>query len=210
MAKGYRIVKVETRNKVPVTKYVCQWNSWDGEHLTVVHAGYEDAFALYEGGNCSMSEVVTRIPFLRIRLKTPIFVVQDDQNTQYTFARQLGVWSRTRIWVNSCGNETEVVTEYSFALRGVRKVLYWPLTRLIPKWNEAVWNEDLPVKLRRQKVLDLGFVDFGGLKSQGPIKPDLSLPMRKPIDSPVCGHPLYFKSRNRFVVGEDSAEFIVS
>ena len=34
---------------------------------------------------------------------------------------------------------------------------------LIRRWNEKVWQEDLPLKLRRQKVMRNGFVDFSGL-----------------------------------------------
>ena len=31
---------------------------------------------------------------------------------------------------------------------------------MVPKWNEKVWKEDYPIKIRRQKVIDLNFKDF--------------------------------------------------
>ncbi len=209
MARNYLIVKVRSVNTVRASQLTCQWNSWDGEHLTVVHSGYVRADALYEGGNCSMSEVVTKVPLLRFRMKTPIFVVQDDQRTQYTYARQLGIWSQTKIRVESKQEISEVTTEYQFALYGIRKLLYWPLMWLIPRWNDAVWQEDLPVKVRREKVLSLGFVDFVGFRGVKAKVRNLTLPMRKPPDSPLVGHPLYFRSGNRFVISEDGVEFFI-
>ena len=69
------------------------------------------------------------------------------------------------------------------------------LKKLIPVWNETVWNEDLPIKLRRQKVIDMNFKDFIGLpkdlkdrKYDGPIK--FTLPIRRPKKSSRDLHPL--------------------
>ena len=44
-----------------------------------------------------------------------------------------------------------------------RAILYPLIKLMIPKWNEATWNEDLPLKLRRQKVKRMNFKDFKGL-----------------------------------------------
>ena len=77
---------------------------------------------------------------------------------------------------------------YKFHLEGW-KVIFKPILKiLIKKWNEKVWLEDLPVKLRRQKVLEMNFKDFTGLpvetkeRVNGVIK-DLKLPIPRPINS---------------------------
>ena len=33
---------------------------------------------------------------------------------------------------------------------------------MIQKWNDVNWDEDLPLKMRRQQALDIGFRDFYG------------------------------------------------
>ena len=69
------------------------------------------------------------------------------------------------------------------------------LKKLIPIWNEKVWLEDLPVKLRRQKVLDMNFKDFTGLPNnieEREIKSNykLKLPISRPKNSSRDRHPL--------------------
>ena len=73
---------------------------------------------------------------------------------------------------------------YRFFLVGWRKAFapligtYLKLT--VPWWNARQWKEDLPIKLRRQKMIRAGFKDFMGLPEKiedrsfdGPIKCDL-------------------------------------
>jgi hypothetical protein len=73
---------------------------------------------------------------------------------------------------------------YQFDLKGWRIILKPVLKQLIPIWNQRVWDEDLPVKLRRQKVLRHNFKDFVGLPKKikdrvndEPI--NLNLPVRR-------------------------------
>ena len=76
------------------------------------------------------------------------------------------------------------------------KILLKPLLKkIIPIWNERVWLEDLPIKLRRQKILDLNFKDFKGLplnikdrNLNNPIK--FKLPITRPRKSTRDKHPL--------------------
>ena len=49
---------------------------------------------------------------------------------------------------------------YKFYLEGWSILLAPLLKILIPRWNEKVWKEDFPVKIRRQKVLSMNFKDF--------------------------------------------------
>ena len=84
---------------------------------------------------------------------------------------------------------------YKFYLSGWRAILRPLLKRLIPIWNEKVWQEDLPVKLRRQKVIDMGFKDFWGLPNKvEDRKPNktfkLNLPIPRPKNSSRDRHPL--------------------
>jgi hypothetical protein len=200
----YSVVRVVTHQEVETHVSVVQWNSWDAEHLRTVHSGYADAYVLFEGGQTSLSEVVTSLPWLKIRVKTVLFVAQIDQSTQITFARQLGVWSRTTIRVTAHETFAHIDTEYEFALRGLQKLLKPILRRMIPRWNEVVWNEDLPVKLRRERVLQLGFKDFAGLpesiSERIASERNTMIPVLRPVDSSINDHPLYTHSLERISI----------
>jgi hypothetical protein len=85
---------------------------------------------------------------------------------------------------------------YKFYLNGWRIILRPFLNKMIPVWNEKVWKEDYPVKIRRQKILDMGFKDFYGLpkeienriKTNGERK--FKLPIARPKNSTRDQHPL--------------------
>ena len=86
-------------------------------------------------------------------------MVQHDDETLYTYAIQLGVVSRTTIKIIEIeSNKTKLIMNYKFVLDGIQIILYPILKFLIPKWNEKVWVEDIPLKLRRQKVLSYNLV----------------------------------------------------
>ena len=66
---------------------------------------------------------------------------------------------------------------------------------MIPKWNKKVWLEDLPVKLRRQKVLEMGHKDFIGLPEEISHRKNheikkTKLPLARPRNSSRDQHPL--------------------
>jgi hypothetical protein len=84
---------------------------------------------------------------------------------------------------------------YKFHLNGWKAILRPLLKRLIPIWNRKVWIEDLPVKLRRQKVLEMGHKDFIGLPKD--VKDRMNhkvmktkLPIPRPRNSSRDQHPL--------------------
>ena len=116
-------------------------------------------------------------------------MVQHDESTLFTYAIQLGFESKTTIKIEEIDkNNCKINSNYKFHLEGW-KIIFKPLLKaLIRKWNEKVWLEDLPVKLRRQRVLEMNFKDFVGLpikvsdRYNGVIK-DLKLPIVRPNKS---------------------------
>ena len=191
------ILELEFNKTINCSKEVAKWNYWDHEHLDVVHGGYKKSDILYDDKNFMfrVDEVkVPKIPFLSST--TPIFSVQHDDDTIYTFALQFSVLSKTTVKISSIEkNMCKITMNYKFYLNGWRKIFKPILKRLIPIWNEKVWLEDLPVKLRRQKVLDMNFKDFSGLpenieerKSTSDHK--LKLPISRPKNSSRDQHPL--------------------
>ena len=162
--KKNNVLEVEIRKNINCSKDVALWNYWDHEHLDVVHDGYKESDILYDNNNFMFRVDNIKIPFPFIKLQTPLFMVQHDENTLYVYAIQMGIISKTSITIKSLTTSScEITMNYKFYLNGWRKILKPFLKIMIPKWNEKVWLEDLPIKIRRQKVLDMNFKDFKGL-----------------------------------------------
>ena len=184
------LLEIEFEKKINCNKSVAFWNYWDHEHLDVVHEGYKKSDIMYDRDNFLFRIDRIRLPiFSFIAIKTPIFMVQHDENTLFTYAIQFGFESKTTIKIEEIDkNNCKINMNYKFHLEGWR-IIFKPLLKvLIRNWNEKVWIEDLPVKLRRQKVLEMNFKDFVGLpikvsdRYNGVIK-DLKLPIVRPKKS---------------------------
>ena len=193
-----KVLEVSINKEINCSAEVAWWNYWDQEHLDVVHSGYKKSDVLYESKNFVFGVADIKIPFIPFltNANTPIFGVQHDDKTYYTFAIQFGVLSKTTITINPIErSKCKINMNYKFYLNGWRIILKPLLKKLIPIWNEKVWLEDFPVKMRRQKVIDMNFKDFHGLpqniherKYEGPI--NFKLPIPRPKNSRCDLHPL--------------------
>tara|TARA_B110000008_G_scaffold226128_1_gene227496 strand:- start:330 stop:923 length:594 start_codon:yes stop_codon:yes gene_type:complete len=192
-----KILEFNFKKHIDCSKEVAFWNYWDHEHLDVVHDGYSKSDIMYDRKEFMFRVDEVKIPLLGfLKPLTPIFTVQHDENTMITYAIQFGVLSKTTIKINSLNEKKcEINMNYKFYLNSWRKLLRPALKMLVPKWNEKVWLEDLPIKLRRQKVVDMNFKDFIGLpenikdrKFTG--KESFKLPLPRLKNSTRDRHPL--------------------
>lgn len=197
------VLSVQCTNTVNCSTETIIWNSLDGEHLTFVHSGYKSARVMFEDGRNSLAIVKTRLPLFRfIALPTVLYVCVVNARLQISYASQLGVLSRTKIeLLETESDHTIVQTTYEFQLPVPLSWFRSILARMIKKWNERVWSEDLPVKLRREWALKNGFHDFRGFE-YGVRESELFLPMRRPADSPLHESPLRLATSRREKVKE--------
>ena len=191
------VLEVEICKEVACSKEIAKWNYWDHEHLDVVHGGYESVHTLYDADNFCFNYTRVKIPIIPfLSTMTPLFLVQHDEFTQFTYAIQFGVVSRTTIKIEEITEDScRITMNYKFHLNGWKKILRPILKYLIPKWNQKVWLEDLPVKLRRQKILEMGHKDFIGLPSDISLRKNheikkTKLPIPRPRNSSRDQHPL--------------------
>jgi len=191
------ILEINIKKNIKCSKEVALWNYWDHEHLDVVHGGYTKSDILYDRENYLFRIDLIKIPFVPLmKFTTPIFMVQHDNDTLLVFATQFGVLSKTTITIKSLENtKCEITMNYKFYLNGWRGLLRPLLKKLIPIWNEKVWREDYPVKIRRQKILDMNFKDFVGLPEKitdriNNSKKEFKLPIPRPKNSTRDQHPL--------------------
>ena len=203
--KNSDVLEVEIHKKINCSKDVALWNYWDHEHLDIVHGGYKDSHILYDKNNFMFRVDNIKVPLPFVKFQTPLFMVQHDEDTIYVYAVQIGVISKTTITIKSLNTSScHITMNYKFYLNGWRKILKPFLKIMIPKWNEKVWLEDLPIKIRRQKVLDMNFNDFKGLpekinerKKNKDENINFKLPIPRPINSSRDQHPLALKFREK-------------
>jgi hypothetical protein len=191
------ILEINIKKNIKCSKEVALWNYWDHEHLDVIHGGYTKSDILYDRENYLFRIDLIKIPFVPLmKFTTLIFMVQHDNDTLLVFATQFGVLSKTTITIKSLENtKCEITMNYKFYLNGWRGLLRPLLKKLIPIWNEKVWREDCPVKIRRQKILDMNFKDFVGLPEKitdriNNSKKEFKLPIPRPKNSTRDQHPL--------------------
>ncbi len=200
------VLEIEIIKEVNCSKEVAFWNYWDHEHLDVIHDGYKKSDVLYDKENFMFRVDKIKLPLIPLlKVTTPIFMVQDNEDELVVYAIQLGVLSKTTITIFAkTPKKCQIKMNYKFHLDGWKKILWPLLKRLIPRWNEKVWQEDLSVKLRRQKMLDMNFKDFVGMpekKKDRILKNDkmdkLNLPIPRPINSSRDLHPLSIKNKHK-------------
>ena len=161
-----KILDLTFKRKVNCSASVCKWNHWDHDHINYTHKGiYERSDIFYEDDRSVLFYHSIKIPFIPfIKISTIDITILKDKNTVCTYGFQFGIPSLTTAkYLEISKDKCVVEVNYKFKFNGIN-ILFYPLIKfLIPRWNEQTWKEDLPLKLRRQKVKRIGFKDFNGL-----------------------------------------------
>lgn len=164
MKKKENILEFKFIKIIDCCSQVAFWNYWDHEHLEVVHSGYDNFKIIYEQNDTLFSVRDVKLPLIRLRITTPMFMKQINKNELVAYATQLGVLSETKVNIQDISkDQSKISVTYKFYLSGWKKIFKYILKYMVPIWHEKVWIEDLPLKLRRQKVLRYNFKDFIGL-----------------------------------------------
>jgi len=157
-----RIVERTIVREVAVRREVVVWNYLDFEHLVHVHSGYVKAELIYEDERVALEHLTLKVPYFPfLHSRSVHFIVK--KLPEEILAWNIGLFSlpsATRIQMEALSPQsTRVTVTYRFALTGLRQLLAPVLPFLIDRWNERVWREDLPLKLRREEVLQRGFAE---------------------------------------------------
>ena len=122
-----------------------------------------------------------------------------NKNTVCTYGFQFGIPSLSTATYKDIGKDKcSVSVNYKFQFTGARILLYPLIKFLLPKWNNKTWYEDLPLKLRRQKVKRMNFKDFKGLPNKiekrkflGTINFKIPITRLRKSDNKLIKHPFY-------------------
>jgi len=182
--------------EVPCNADVLLWNYWDGEHLLPVHGGYKSAFILYQGETFSLCLFKAKPPYLPFSIPTLAFVIQHKQYKQLTYALQIFLLSKTTIRIRPINTQLCTVSvRYQMIVPRIFACITPFLSKLIPKWFETVFKEDLPLRIRRQRVLNAGFIDYKGMPHWSGNSGHYSYHFKHPLipskGSPLLDHTYY-------------------
>jgi hypothetical protein len=193
-----KYLKVICENTVDVVPEVVKWNSWDGEHLKPVHGAYNQPRSLFIAPNTGLLLDSFKIPFLPLRFKTIVFTSQNTTNCQLSYTLTPFFLAKNAINVIRLEDKKTLVrVVYEFEANGFWALFFPLIKRMIVRWNKQVWAEDLPLKLRRQRALEYGFVDFLGLPESIKDRQDRSLayecdvPVKTTKDVLEYSHPFF-------------------
>ncbi len=163
-----KIVEKKIQRVIPVSTATVLWNYLDFEHLSVVHKNYTNAEFIYEDEHVVLEMLSFKIPFFSFLHSNSLhfFVKKSPQELVAFNLGLFGIPSITRIQIHELEQQqSEITVTHRFILRGWTQLLAPLFPKMIERWNKQVWNEDLPLKLRRQQMLNWGFRDFIGLPS---------------------------------------------
>lgn len=188
-----KILEFNFKKEISASRSAIMWNYWDHEHLIVVHNNYVDAKIIYENNYSAAYILSFKLPVLSfIKSNSLNVMIMEDKNTIKHFNSGLfQIPVHTTVKVDEIRTDHSTIEiKYEIFLQGWRKLLSFFISGMVKKWNDSVWMEDLPLKLRRTKVQRIGFKDFIGLpknikdrKVEGEI--NFELPLNRHIDSPV-------------------------
>jgi len=188
------------------------WNYWDMEHPPFVHSGFDRYDVLYESKDMFLVLVKVRLPVLRFLTCTSMHcAIRDQENVFIAYSKFFGAPSQTTYTITEPRRDlSRYHMHYRIELEGWRVLLHPILRLLIPRHNKRVWEEDLALKLRRQKVMRLNFKDFSGLPDgvhervyDGPIT--CSIPLPRPRNSAADASPLRRRAKTYDVRREPRA-----
>ena len=151
-----------------------------------VHKQFQASKLLYEDANVALIQTKIKIPFLPIYLNS-LHTMTSLKGGDVMVIDNLpfGVLSKLEMqYIELEPKKTRLINSYSLDL----PVFFYPFKSLIPilvrKWNDTNWSEDLPIKIRRQQAVDIGFTDFLGKNRDSSRQPArLKLPLPRTKDS---------------------------
>ena len=160
---------------------VCLWNTWDHEHLYYVHRQFGGAKILFENQTSAVLATKFKIPFIPFSLSGlhTLFLITQHQ-VLVIDTLPFGILTKlTMSFTKVSSKVTKISNYYELDVPFFIYIFKPFLLKLIDKWNKVNWDEDLPLKTRRQMALDLGFVDFMGIVPD--IKRKKNLNLKLPI-----------------------------
>ena len=144
------------------------WNYWDHEHLDIVHKNsFTDIKIFYEDSKMAIILNTFRLPIFKFIKNTGMSTYVFHEKYKFSDFQMLmfGIPFCSTITLHEItSSRCKIEMHYRYYLSGWKNLIFKPLLKIMAnRWNQQLWDEDLSLKLRRQKVMASGFKDFNGL-----------------------------------------------
>jgi hypothetical protein len=153
------------------SKEVVIWNYFDHEHVVGTHYKYYNKFNIVaEKDDWTLVERFYRLPIIGLKTSSYGFMFMESPNLIRSI--QIGLVLDQTIHLTDIGpDRCLVATEYRLKAPFFFKLLAPLWKSITDRWFINTWDEDAPMRLRRQKVWNLGFRDFVGIDYVNQKKP---------------------------------------
>jgi hypothetical protein len=173
------------------SKEVVIWNYFDHQHVVGTHYKYYNRYKIVaEQNEWCLVERFYRLPVIGLKTSSFGFMYLESPGLIRSFQfGKLGLMVDQTITLEDRGPDRCVVaSEYRLEAPSFMKPLEPLWRRITEQWFIDTWDEDAPMRLRRQKVWNLGFRDFAGIdyinkKTAQPA--DLPASRPYPVELPV-------------------------
>jgi len=192
MAKKLYTLTLNLSKEMDCPKEVVIWNYYDHEHLCGTHWKlYHEARVLAEKDDWALVFRKSKIPIVPFSNQGIGFQMMEGNVMKTFHFDMVGFLLEMEVhFFDLPNNRSKMDIVYQI------RVPYWmrfiePLFRKVfTNWFDNAWAEDVPMRMRRWKVYQLGFKDFHGVDwiNKKQAKPDLKIePYR--FDPPVPSLP---------------------
>ena len=153
--------------KTEFPKELLIWNYWDHEHIVGTHfEHYKKVNIIYEDDKVCFSERWAKLPFVPFYLKTTDFCIMTNENQMdvhhYAFFNLIYCKQKFN-FEEYAPNKCKVTKHDYIQVPKFMKFLQPLFNKIMQKWFINVWEEDMPMRIRRLRVWKLGFKDFQGI-----------------------------------------------
>jgi hypothetical protein len=156
------------------SKEVVIWNYFDHEHVVGTHYKYYNKFNIVaEKDDWTLVERFYRLPIIGLKTSSYGFMFMESPNLIRSIQfGKIGLVLDQTIHLTDIGpDRCLVATEYRLKAPFFFKLLAPLWKSITDRWFINTWDEDAPMRLRRQQVWNLGFRDFVGIDYVNQKKP---------------------------------------
>lgn len=201
----YKLLKIRLERFSSASPEINVWNIFDSEHPPYMHSkrkngeGMDPSYMLYENSEMNVTLDTQRLPVLSfIRYRTVMVHVATPDHSVLQYSSFFGVPTLQKYSaVPLSDGTTRYDIEVVFYLTGFWKLLAPIIRKYVTYWLGNTWIEDLAMKERRNRFLNLGFRDMKGLPSKVSQRnakvQQLKLPLPRAKDD-VDNHPFCYKN----------------
>lgn len=155
---GYSVYKFNTSTKGDYSQIDADWNYKDLAHVQLVHSQINKKIAGSIGKKTASYIDIQKVHFFGIPISIPMMWTQYEYSkfNQVHFSTFGPMIFLSDVKIIENGKNTLVNTEYAIATKGIFKLFFKPLKKIILKNYKMLQKEDLSMRNQRTELRNVG------------------------------------------------------